>query len=60
MEKRIIYCSCGLWHDIDELLTFKKFGEGEIPDAIECSECPICNDEDLDDDENGDEIVEEE
>lgn len=36
------YCSCGIWHNFDEEEDAKKFEFGEIPEAILCDECPIC------------------
>lgn len=60
MDKQLVYCSCGLWHDIKELEKRMKFDEDEIPDVINCSECPICNDDDdLEDEENGEDLIDE-
>jgi|GEM_PF-1421948 hypothetical protein len=39
------YCSCGVWHTFDELEDAKKFEFGEIPEAIMCDECPVCEPE---------------
>lgn len=45
------YCSCGTEHDFDGGIA-KKFNWPEIPEYIECSDCPECNPELLDTIEN--------
>jgi len=44
---RRTYCSCGEWHDFDDD-TAKKLEWDEIPEYIECNECPDCNPDLLD------------
>lgn len=44
---RKTYCSCGEWHDFDEG-TVKKLRWDEIPEYIECPDCPECNPDVLD------------
>jgi hypothetical protein len=39
------FCSCGVWHTFDDIDDAKKFEFGEIPEAIMCDECPICEPE---------------
>lgn len=41
------YCSCGVWHEFDHAKDSVKF-EGEIPEYVECGECPECNGDLLD------------
>ena len=38
------YCSCGAEHNFDGN-TAKKFNWSEVPEYIECSDCPECNPE---------------
>jgi hypothetical protein len=47
MDNAKTHCSCGAEHDFDGI-TAKKFKWSEIPEYIECSECPECNPELLD------------
>jgi hypothetical protein len=44
---RRTYCSCGEWHDFDNGI-LRKLDWDEIPEYVDCNECPQCNPDLLD------------
>ena len=42
-----VYCGCGMWHEFEKDTEGHFFEDCEVPESINCSDCPICSCEEI-------------